>query len=52
MTARLGEEAATVAARAVVAAAGDLIDLPAATGPACEIAAAGHAGIDGRLFVT
>jgi urease accessory protein len=52
MTARLGEEAAAVAARAVVAAAGELIDLPAGAGPVCEIAAAGHADIDGRLFVT
>lgn len=52
MTAGLAPQASVVIARAVAAAAGPLVDLPAPTGPACEIAAAAHVGIDGRLFVT
>lgn len=52
LTARLADEAATVVGEALVAAAGALRDLPAATGPALDIAASAHAGRDGTLFAT
>ena len=52
LVASLATEAIAVVERAVAAADGPLIDLPALVGPACEIAAAQHADLDGRLFVT
>lgn len=52
LTARLGEEAVSVASDAVVLAAGPLRDLPAASGPMSDIAACAHAGRDGTLFAT
>jgi urease accessory protein len=41
-----------LAQRAVAAASGPLIDLPAGTGPLLEIAAVEHRGWDSRLFAT
>ena len=48
----LADEAVRVIPDAVTAARGPLLDLPAGVGPVCEIAAAHHAELDGRLFVT
>ncbi|MCU1496161.1 MAG: ureF [Acidimicrobiales bacterium] len=52
LTARLAPEAAAVVSEAVARAPGPLADLPACTGPLCEIAAVAHAARDARLFAT
>lgn len=52
LLAGMADEAELVVARAVVAAGAPLLELPAFVGPACEIAAAHHTAVDGRLFVT
>jgi len=52
LLAGMADEAELVVARAAAASGAPLMELPALVGPACEIAAAHHAAVDGRLFVT
>lgn len=52
LQASLAPDAESVAADAMVAAAGDLRDLPALSGPIVDIAAVEHAGWDLRLFAS
>jgi urease accessory protein len=49
---RLASAAEEVASEAARAATGPLWDLPAGSGPVCEIAAMEHGTLDARLFVT
>lgn len=51
-TASLAEVAAAVVAEAATFATGPLEDLPARSATLVDLAAAGHAGADGRLFAT
>jgi len=52
LLAGFAEEADGVVRSALASAPGPLVELPALVGVACEIAAAHHPDLDGRLFVT